>query len=198
MGSEGSKNCLNGFLDDVYMCSTPCAILKLAFIHRREDCSVKIRLANPFFLRDEERSCELEHPWEPNRLQCCLRDSTARTLAGPKPLSKQFLWSSEPGISAGPESSRKLANLTMLATYLPDPVTLERTAWDWHHARPRYFRHEWFKPVSELALKLHRCMLVTLDLAYLSFKAQDAEASGDEPAISALSQCCIVLLSLCL
>ena len=55
-----------------------------------------------------------------------------------------------------------------------------------------------YKPVSELALKLHRCMLVTLDLAYLSFKAQDAEASGDEPAISAVSQCCIVLLSLCL
>ena len=51
-----------GFLDDVYMCSAPCAILKLAFIHRREDCSVKIRLANPFFLRDEERSCELAHP----------------------------------------------------------------------------------------------------------------------------------------
>lgn len=33
-------------------------------------------------------------------------------------------------------------------------------------------------------------MLVTLDLAYLSFKAQDAEASGDEAASSALSQCC--------
>ena len=127
-------------MDDVYMCSAPCANQKLAFIHMRGDCSVKIRLANPVFLRDGQRSCELAQPWEPNRLQCCfvLREfvviPTARTLAGPKPLSKHFLWISEPGISAGPETSRKLANLTMQATYLPDPVPLEGTAWEWHQA----------------------------------------------------------------